>query len=650
MSNTSGNLKAIVAAAIAVIAVVAAVFLQRRQRSAPPAPQPHAGSKPSAAPPAAPQQSIAPQQAKHRATAGKALKLRVKGSGRFNDFTLGEIIGRGAGSVVRRAVQIANTAAGLERDRECVVKLVDFRAMPHAQRRKLEREVEILASLSHRHVVKMYHWWWSASHLNIALECLGGELFEHALERGSCGQRFSEREVRDVTRVLLSVCAYLHDECGLVHRDIKLENVLLCRPSATARLRRRSNPTLLPPARATASSSRAATLSATAGDSSSSSSSSEDEEDEDEAERRAAREAAREAARGSSSESEGESWTNADADYDDPTLSLPYFADGTVAIKLGDFGTACRLPARGFVGSPGYIAPEMLQLWGKAEHAEIADAAVEYDEAVDVWSVGVCAHILLSGVQPPPIDKLVGIVARGTTCSGNAEGDGDGEGGASFDRASEVATVSSWREFAAQLLTVPEQEDDGYDDEEPRVALSATARAFTASLLEPHRTRRPRAANALHHRWLAGRGAPLMPPTQRPAAAASTGESSAAADATPLRTSTPRADDGSVPVRAGFLSMRSEWQDGWRRRYFTLHHDALRFATGPNRLTHGAIQLRACSAAAGEKGGCCFVLTEAAGSEPPLSLYGLAKHELRAESEAERDAWLSDVAFAVDTA
>ena len=202
MSNTT-----IVAAAIALIAVVAAVFLQRRQRSAPPAPQPHAGSKPSAAPPAAPQQSIAPQQAKHRATAGKALKLRVKGSGRFNDFTLGEIIGRGAGSVVRRAVQIANTAAGLERDRECVVKLVDFRAMPHAQRRELEREVEILASLSHRHVVKMYHWWWSASHLNIALECLGGELFEHALERGSCGQRFSEREVRDVTRVLLSVCA-----------------------------------------------------------------------------------------------------------------------------------------------------------------------------------------------------------------------------------------------------------------------------------------------------------------------------------------------------------------------------------------------------------------------------------------------------------
>jgi serine/threonine protein kinase len=60
-------------------------------------------------------------------------------------------------------------------------------------------------------------------------------------------------------------------------------------------------------------------------------------------------------------------------------------------IKISDLGFARYFdPAEGmnfFLGSPFYIAPEMYM--GK-----------KYNEKLDVWSVGVIAYTLLTGVQP----------------------------------------------------------------------------------------------------------------------------------------------------------------------------------------------------------------------------------------------------------
>ncbi|KAF0931528.1 hypothetical protein E2562_005507 [Oryza meyeriana var. granulata] len=66
--------------------------------------------------------------------------------------------------------------------------------------------------------------------------------------------------------------------------------------------------------------------------------------------------------------------------------------DGPPRVRLADFGSAAwvgdGLSAEGLVGTPHYVAPEVI-------------AGGEYDEKADVWSAGVVLYVLLSGGALP---------------------------------------------------------------------------------------------------------------------------------------------------------------------------------------------------------------------------------------------------------
>jgi len=64
--------------------------------------------------------------------------------------------------------------------------------------------------------------------------------------------------------------------------------------------------------------------------------------------------------------------------------------DDDALIKIADFGFAKRVTEKKLTtqcGTPGYVAPEILQ-------------GVPYDESADMWSVGVILYILLGGYPP----------------------------------------------------------------------------------------------------------------------------------------------------------------------------------------------------------------------------------------------------------
>ncbi|KAF8632645.1 hypothetical protein AX17_004778 [Amanita inopinata Kibby_2008] len=133
-------------------------------------------------------------------------KIRVVGN-----YTLGKVIGEGAYGKVRLGTHRLTSAR------------VAIKQIPKAMSASLTREIHHHRQLHHPHVTQMYEVIATESSIWLVSElCCGGELFDYLVEKG----RLSEEETRVIFGQLCLAVAYLHDK-GIVHRDLKLENVLL---------------------------------------------------------------------------------------------------------------------------------------------------------------------------------------------------------------------------------------------------------------------------------------------------------------------------------------------------------------------------------------------------------------------------------------
>ncbi|TCD68120.1 hypothetical protein EIP91_011485 [Steccherinum ochraceum] len=133
-------------------------------------------------------------------------KIRVIGN-----YTLGKVIGEGTYGKVRLGIHRLTGSK------------VAIKQIPKAMSSSLTREIHHHRQLHHPHVCQLFEVIATESNIWLVTElCSGGELFDYLAEKG----RLGEDEARMLFGQLCLAVAYVHEK-GIVHRDLKLENVLL---------------------------------------------------------------------------------------------------------------------------------------------------------------------------------------------------------------------------------------------------------------------------------------------------------------------------------------------------------------------------------------------------------------------------------------
>ncbi|CCG84346.1 protein of unknown function [Taphrina deformans PYCC 5710] len=144
---------------------------------------------------------------------------------RFGKYILGQTLGEGEfGKVKLGWTAMRNDSKG---DAQVAIKLIRKESVGTSRSRlnKIEREIVVLQRVNHPNIVKCHEVIETERYIGIILEyASGGELFDYIL---------AHRYLKDPTACklfaqLISAVQYLHLS-GIVHRDLKLENLLLDR-------------------------------------------------------------------------------------------------------------------------------------------------------------------------------------------------------------------------------------------------------------------------------------------------------------------------------------------------------------------------------------------------------------------------------------
>lgn len=136
----------------------------------------------------------------------------------FGEYVLGQTLGEG---------EFGKVKLGWKRDgsSQVAIKLMRRETVASNPSRlpKIEREIQILRDLAHPNIVRLHEMVQTEKHIGIILEyASGGELFDYILN-----QRYlKDPQARRLFAQLVSGVGYLHKK-GIVHRDLKLENLLL---------------------------------------------------------------------------------------------------------------------------------------------------------------------------------------------------------------------------------------------------------------------------------------------------------------------------------------------------------------------------------------------------------------------------------------
>ncbi|CAD6185154.1 unnamed protein product [Caenorhabditis auriculariae] len=135
---------------------------------------------------------------------------------RIGFYDIEKTIGRGNYATVKLASHkvVRNKVA---------VKMIDKRRMDANTLIKIRREIDILKSLNHPYIIKLYQVMETENTIYLVTEyAANGEIYDQILQR----KKLSEDEARWKFWQMISAVEYCHKK-GVVHRDLKSENLLL---------------------------------------------------------------------------------------------------------------------------------------------------------------------------------------------------------------------------------------------------------------------------------------------------------------------------------------------------------------------------------------------------------------------------------------
>lgn len=141
----------------------------------------------------------------------------------IRDYILGPVIGHGGFSVIRRASSSSGDVAAVK-----IVRRSDLDKQPDPSlaRKRLNHEALIWASLSHEHMLPLFFTEHTPSaDFFFTLLCPAGSLYDILVRDGR--PSLPHDDVGMMFRQIVRGIRYLHEIAGYVHRDIKLENVLV---------------------------------------------------------------------------------------------------------------------------------------------------------------------------------------------------------------------------------------------------------------------------------------------------------------------------------------------------------------------------------------------------------------------------------------
>ncbi|MCJ1400039.1 hypothetical protein MMC11_003242 [Xylographa trunciseda] len=142
---------------------------------------------------------------------------------KFGDYVLGQTLGEGEFGKVKLGWKKDGSVSSVQ----VAIKLIRRENLTTNPSRlpKIYREIKILSQLSHPNIVRLHEMVETDRYIGIILEyASGGELFDYILTH----RYLKDNAARKLFAQLVSGVGYLHKK-GIVHRDLKLENLLLDR-------------------------------------------------------------------------------------------------------------------------------------------------------------------------------------------------------------------------------------------------------------------------------------------------------------------------------------------------------------------------------------------------------------------------------------